>query len=87
MFRAITQYMLGFHPEYDGFRLAPCIPSDWKRVTMRRMYRSDEYDIVIENPNGRQSGISALFVDDKKHETDSVKAFLDGKKHTIRIVM
>lgn len=87
MFRAITQYMLGFHPEYDGFHLAPCIPFDWKEVTMRRKYRLDEYDIVIENPNGRQSGIRELFVDGKKYETDSVKAFLDGKKHTIRIVM
>ena len=28
MFRAMTQYMLGFYPDYEGFNIEPCIPDE-----------------------------------------------------------
>lgn len=87
MFRAITQYMLGFYPEYDAFRISPCIPSEWDSVTMSRTFRGDRYIVTIENPNGKQSGIQALYVDDVLVSADRIKAFLDGKEHRIRVVM
>jgi cellobiose phosphorylase len=29
---AITQYILGIKPEYNGLSINPCIPNNWKRV-------------------------------------------------------
>ena len=86
MFRAITQYMCGFHPDYDGFTLNPCIPSDWDQISVRRKFRGDTYLITVKNPNGKQSGVSSVTVDGKPSDA-RVKLFGDGKEHVIEIVM
>ena len=86
MFRAITQYMCGFHPSYNGFTLNPCIPADWKEISVRRKFRGDTYLITVKNPDGKQSGASKVTVDGKPADAD-VALFGDGKEHTIEIVM
>lgn len=86
MFRAITQYMCGFHPSYNGFTLNPCIPEDWKEINVRRKFRGDTYVINIKNPNGKQSGVTSVTVDGKPSGAD-VKLFGDGNEHIIDIVM
>ena len=86
MFRAVVQYMLGFHPEYDGFTLAPCIPAEWGEVTLTRKFRGDTYKLTIKNPDGKQSGVSKVLLDGK--ETGShVKLAGDGKEHEITVIM
>jgi cellobiose phosphorylase len=86
MFRAITQYMCGFHPSYNGFTLNPCIPADWKEISVRRKFRGDTYLITVKNPDGKQSGASKVTVDGKPADA-YVELFGDGKEHTIEIVM
>ena len=86
MFRAITQYMCGFHPSYNGFTLNPCIPADWKEISVRRKFRGDTYLITVKNPDGKQSGASKVTVDGKPADA-YVALFGDGKEHTIEIVM
>ena len=86
MFRAITQYMCGFHPSYNGFTLNPCIPADWKEISVRRKFRGDTYLITVKNPDGKQSGASKVTVDGKPADS-YVALFGDGKEHTIEIVM
>lgn len=86
MFRAVTQYMLGFHPEYDGFTLKPCIPHDWNEVKMTRKFRNDTYNITIKNESGKQSGITRLTLDGKDADS-KIKLVGDGKTHEIVITM
>ncbi len=86
MFRAITQYMCGFHPSYDSFTLNPCIPADWKEISVRRKFRGDTYLITVKNPDGKQSGASKVTVDGKPSDAQ-VKIFGDGAEHIIEIVM
>ena len=86
MFRAITQYMCGFHPSYDSFTLEPCIPADWKEISYRRKFRGDTYLVTVKNPDGKQSGASSVTVDGKPADKN-VKLFGDGKEHVIEIVM
>ena len=33
MWYAITQFILGIKPSYEGLEINPCIPSDWKAST------------------------------------------------------
>ena len=86
MFRAITQYMCGFHPSYDSFTLNPCIPADWKEISFRRKFRGDTYLVTVKNPDGKQSGASTVIVDGVLAGSE-VKLFGDGKEHTVEIVM
>ena len=86
MFRAITQYMCGFHPSYDSFTLNPCIPADWKEISFRRKFRGDTYLVTVKNPDGKQSGASVVTVDGAP-ATSEIKLFGDGKEHVIEIVM
>jgi cellobiose phosphorylase len=45
---AITQWMLGIRPTYEGLQIAPVIPSDWPGFTARRIYRNVTYRITVE---------------------------------------
>ena len=87
MFRAITQYMLGFHPSYNSFTVNPCLPSDWKEVTMTRVFRGDTYKVTVKNQNGAQSGVKKLTVDGTLTDGNEVEIFGDGKVHEIVVEM
>ena len=87
MFRAITQYMMGFNPSYNSFTLTPCIPSEWKNATLSRKFRGDTYKITIENPNGKQSGYTSITLDGAKIDGNEIALIGDGKTHEINIVM
>jgi len=45
---AITQWILGIRPTYDGLRVAPVIPSAWKNFEVARMYRGVRYVVQVE---------------------------------------
>ena len=86
MFRAITQYMCGFYPSYDRFTIDPCIPSDWKEISMKRKFRNDTYIVNIKNPDGKQCGVTSIFVDGVK-QTGAIQISDDGKEHTVEVFM
>jgi cellobiose phosphorylase len=44
---AISQYILGVHPDYYGLRIDPCIPVDWKVYTVTRRFRGAECRIIF----------------------------------------
>ncbi|MGF7145876.1 cellobiose phosphorylase [Anaerotaenia torta] len=87
MFRSVTQYMLGFHPDYDSFTINPCIPEDWETCSMRRLFRGDIYQINIINRNRSQYGIANITVDGRLIEGNNIKLFGDGKEHHIIVEM
>ncbi|MEN6298344.1 MAG: hypothetical protein ABFD51_00320, partial [Anaerolineaceae bacterium] len=45
---AITQYILGIRPTFDGLKIAPVIPSTWQEFSARRFYRGVLYQIQVE---------------------------------------
>lgn len=44
---AITQYILGIRPDYDGLRIAPVIPESWKGFKVTRLFRGTRYEIEV----------------------------------------
>ena len=87
MFRAITQYMLGFHPGYDGFEIKPCLPSHWEKCTLKRKFRNDTYLITILNPNRSQSGVASVTLDGVPVAGSTVPLVNDGQTHTVTVTM
>ncbi|KAA3643527.1 MAG: glycosyl transferase [Chloroflexi bacterium] len=45
---AITQWVLGIRPTYDGLQIAPVVPADWDSFEAERSYRGVRYLIHVE---------------------------------------
>ena len=60
---AITQYILGVKPAYDGLEIAPCICSQWKEYTVNRRFRGASYEITVQNQSGVSCGIKEITLD------------------------
>jgi len=45
---AITQWILGIRPDFDGLRIAPVIPNSWKGFQATRKFRGVTYQIEVQ---------------------------------------
>jgi cellobiose phosphorylase len=45
---AITQWILGIRPTYDGLEIAPVLPPAWPGFTAQRVFRGVTYEITVE---------------------------------------
>lgn len=70
---AITQYILGIKPAYEGLEINPCIPSAWKEYQVKRRFRGATYDITVLNPHGVCKGIRSIELDGEKIAGNIVK--------------
>ena len=74
---AITQWILGIRPSYDGLEISPVIPQDWQGFEVRRTFRGVDYDIQIQR-KGPDSEI-CLEVNGEKISGNIVPIPEDGK--------
>jgi cellobiose phosphorylase len=70
----ITQHILGIRPTYDGLEIDPCIPSTMKEYTIHRQLRDTTFDITVQNPNGRQRGVTSITVDGQPIQSNLIQA-------------
>jgi cellobiose phosphorylase len=71
---AITQWILGLRPEYEGLRVDPCIPADWKEFSVARKFRGDRLRITVHNPEGVNRGVVRMTVNGKGVEGNFIEA-------------
>jgi cellobiose phosphorylase len=76
---AITQWILGVRAEYDGLRIAPVIPAEWREFSLIRYYRGVRCLIKVKREgNGNQV---SLQLDGDPLEGDIVPfAMIEGKE-------
>jgi cellobiose phosphorylase len=86
-FVAISQYILGIKPEYDGLMIDPCIPKAWDGYTITREFRGDRYHISIKNPKHVSAGVSNLLVDGKGICGNIIPVIGDNKEHEVEVVL
>ena len=84
-FVAISQYILGIKPEYDGLMIDPAIPKAWDGYKVTREFRGDLYNITIKNPNHVSTGVKTLVVDGKSVEGNVIPVFGDGLVHEVEV--
>jgi len=60
---AVSQYILGIRPDYDGLVVDPCLPKTMKGFTVIRKFRGAEYAITVKNPNGVEKGVVRVLFD------------------------
>ena len=86
-FYAITQYILGVRPEYDGLRVDPYIPEKWEGFKMQRKFRGATYQLEIENPDHVSKGVKEMMINGESINSNKIPLLEKGKNHTIKIIM
>ncbi|MBE6019458.1 MAG: glycosyl transferase [Clostridiales bacterium] len=64
-FVAVSQYILGIRPEFDGLRVDPCLPAGIGSFSCVRRFRGSTYHISVENAAGGHKGTASVTVDGK----------------------
>ena len=67
-FVALSQYICGLQPEYDGLRVEPRLPTHVKKAQLTRKFRGVTYHINVVNKNNE--GKVSLVLTDKNFGTD-----------------
>ena len=86
-FYAVTQFMFGIRPEYDGLLIDPCIPTDWKGFKAVRKFRGAVYEIEVVNPNGKSRGVKEIIIDGQKYGSNLIPVYKSGTVHKVKIVI
>ena len=84
---AATQYILGIRPEVDGLRIAPCIPSRWKKFSVVRQFRGRRLSITVNNPNGVQCGVVKILLNGKELPNNLIPVQALELDNTVEVVM
>jgi cellobiose phosphorylase len=82
---AITQWILGLRPEYEGLRIDPCIPSDWPGFSVVRRFRCETLYITVHNLEGVSSGVAKMTIDGIKVEGTLVPPGKAGGERKIEV--
>jgi cellobiose phosphorylase len=79
---AITQYILGIRPAFNGLEVKPVIPADWNGFEAVRSFRGVRYEISVkrEGPGNEVS----LEVDGKRIE-GTVIPMLNENENTVKV--
>ena len=86
-FVAISQYILGCIPDYNGLKIDPSIPEAWDGFKLRRMFRGNTYNITIKNPGHVSKGIKSVVCDGVKVNGNVLPVFDAGTEHEVEVVM
>jgi len=82
---AITQWILGIRPEFDGLLLDPCIPPEWDGFSVERIFRGKLLHICVHNPQHVSRGVTAVEVDGLKIEGNLVICEPAGDEHQVDV--
>ena len=86
-FVAISQYILGVKPDYEGLRIDPSIPSGWDGFKISRLYRGARYNITVKNPDGVCKGVKSIVCDGVRISGNVLPVFEKGTEHSAEVVM
>ncbi len=85
-FVAISQYLLGVRPEYDGLVVSPCLPKQIGEFTVTRKCRGATYVIQVKN-SGSGKPPSKLVVDGKEISGNQVPYAKEGATVKVECVV
>jgi cellobiose phosphorylase len=82
---AISQWILGVRPTYDGLQVAPVVPSAWKSFEVTRSYRGVRYVIQVER-KGPGNEVQ-LEVEGKSIEGNIIPLPVEVKEVRVRVTI
>jgi cellobiose phosphorylase len=84
---AITQWILGIKPEFDGLLIDPCLPPEWRSYRVTRKFRGTTFSIEISNPDGVSRGIKRITVDGEAIQGNILPDLRDDAVHEVLVLM
>ena len=84
---AITQFIFGIRPDFDGLLIDPCIPAGWTGFEVRRKFRDADYTIRIENPDHVSKGVRSITLNGKRIEGNLVPAQPAGSHNEVVVTL
>jgi cellobiose phosphorylase len=80
--------LLGINKQGANLELKPCIPEDWPEFSVNYKYKNTLYEILVKNPNGKQTGGVSLEVDGKPFlPNQAIPLTDDSGTHRIILVL
>jgi cellobiose phosphorylase len=83
---AVTQFILGIKPAYEGLEINPCIPAGWKGFNVSRKFRGATYHIEIKN-TGVEKGVKSITVNGQTIEGNIIPLQTEGTVNTVKVIM
>ncbi|MCM1254691.1 MAG: glycosyl transferase [Duncaniella sp.] len=84
---AITQFILGIRPGYDGLEINPCIPKQWDGYEVNRKFRGADYRIVVKNPSHINRGVNSIYLNSKKIDGNVVPMQPAGSDNLVEVTL
>lgn len=85
-FYAVSQYILGIRPTFNGLIIDPCIPATMSNFTVKRVFRGCTYLIAVTNPNKVQKGVKSITINGNAIEGNVIPV-QDAKSVMVNVVM
>jgi cellobiose phosphorylase len=77
--------LLGIQPEFDGLRLAPCVPRSWTNWRVTREFRGACYDMTFRKPRGSKGLTVKRLAVDGKDFSGNIVPVLSGGAHRVEV--
>ncbi|KAB2963455.1 MAG: glycosyl transferase family 36, partial [Thermoanaerobaculia bacterium] len=84
--RIVSEWVLGVRPVWEGLRFDPCLPTAWRRASMRRPWRGAALEIAIERCAALGAGETRVEVDGRELEGGVLGAVAAGARHRVRVL-
>jgi cellobiose phosphorylase len=84
---AATKHILGIRPQWQGLLIDPCLPGDWDKLSVTRLFRGCTYHITIFKAAGVQKGVKMIKVDGLVQQDNLILHVAGRKKSTVEVFM
>ncbi len=84
---AITQFILGIRPAFNGLEIDPCIPKDWDGYDVSRKFRGATYEISVLNPNHVSKGVKSILINGKPIEGNVLPIMPEGSVNKVEVTL
>lgn len=82
MYRCITEFIFGVSAEYNGLKVAPCIPKELDNVKISRRFRGATYHITI-----RRGEEGSILCDGVKVDGNILPIYEKGTTHEVQVCL
>ena len=84
---AITQFILGIRPGYDGLVVDPCIPASWDGYEVSRRFRGAGYRISVTNPAHVSRGVKQIIVNGTPVRGNVIPLCPEGSDNSVEVIL
>lgn len=86
-FLAVSQYILGIRPHYDGLIVDPCIPKDWDGFKISRKFRDKKFNIEVENPSRISKGVKEIILNGESIKNSYIPLDKCAEENNVTVIL